>query len=81
MVLRLINGGLVLALGAIEAGEARAGAGRVVAQASARAVSAGLVTIAVQRIRARRTFLEFARWSSVSGVAVAAHVLHGVPWH
>ena len=45
----------MLALGAIEAGEARAGAGRVVAQASARAVSAGLVTVPVQRIRARRT--------------------------
>lgn len=45
----------MLALGAIEAREARAGARRVVAQAPARAVSAGLVTVAVQRIRARRT--------------------------
>ena len=98
---RLINRGLVLALGAVEAGEASAGTGGVVAQASAGTVSAGLVTIAVQRIRTRRTLygarcvikkhytckasdlrtLELARWPSVSGVTIAAHVLHGVPWN
>jgi hypothetical protein len=52
---RLINRGLVLALGAVEAGEASAGSGGVVAQASAGTVSAGLVAIAIQRIRTRRT--------------------------
>jgi len=68
-----------LALGAIETGETRADAGSVVAQASAGAVSAGLVTVTIKRVGAGRALLQVAGRAAVAGVTEAAHVLHGIP--
>ena len=71
--------GLILTLGAIETGEARADAGSVVAEASAGAVSASLVTVAIKRIGAGRALLQVAGGAAVAGVTEATHVLHGIP--
>jgi hypothetical protein len=68
-----------LALGSVETREARADAGAEVAQAAARAVSAGLISVAIKRISARGALLHVAGRAAVSGIAEAAHVLHGVP--
>lgn len=68
-----------MALGSIEAGEAAADAGAVVAEPSAGAVSARLVAVAVQGVRAGGALLQVAGGTSVAGVAEAADVLHGVP--
>lgn len=46
----LAQDGLVFALGAVVAVEAAADTGRVVAQAAARAVAAGLVTITLEHV-------------------------------
>jgi len=68
-----------LASSAKESREARASALCVITQASARAVSAGFVAVAVNGVLAGGAFLQVARGSAVAGVAEAAHVLHGVP--
>lgn len=68
-----------MTLGAVETRETRADAGSVVAEASAGAVSACLVAIAVERIGAGRALLQVAGRATVAGVAEAAHVLHGIP--
>jgi len=70
---------LVLALGPEESREAGAGAGAVVAEASAGAVSAGLVSVSVQRVGARGALLQLASGPAEARVAEAADVLHGVP--
>ena len=78
--MKLIDDSLILASGAVEPGEARAGALVVVAQTSARAVATSFVSISIEGILASRTLLQIARRTSVSGVADASHVLHGIPW-
>jgi hypothetical protein len=76
----LIDDGLVLASGAIEPGEARAGALVVVAETPTRAVATSFVAVSIEGILASRTLLQIARWTSVSGVADTSNVLHGIPW-
>jgi len=71
--------GLVLAPGSEEAREAYAGALCVVADTSARAISTRLVSVTVERIRARGAFLEVASGATVASIAEAAHMLEGVP--
>lgn len=75
----LEDGGLILAFGTIKAGEAAANTRAVVAQASAGAVSARLVAVPVQGVSARGALLQVAGGASVTSVAEAADVLHGVP--
>jgi hypothetical protein len=57
IALWLHDGGLVLATGAEEASEARARAIGIVALASARAVTARFISVAIQRVSARGTLL------------------------
>ena len=76
----LIDDGLVLASGAIEAGEARAGALVVVAETPTRAVTTSFITVSIEGILASRTLLQITRRTSVSGIADASDVLHGIPW-
>jgi len=76
----LIDDGLVLASGAIEAGEARVGALVVVAETSTRAVATSFITVSIEGILASRTLLQITHRTSVSGVAGTSHVLHGIPW-
>lgn len=75
----LVDGGLVLALGSVETREARADTLGIVTQTTTRAVSASLVTIAVQGISARWALLHVAGRTSVASITEAAHVLHGIP--
>ena len=75
----LIDDSLVLASGAIEPGEARAGALIVVAETPTRAVTTSFVTVSIEGILASRTLLQIARRTSVSGVADTSNVLHGIP--
>jgi len=75
----LKDGGLVLAVGSIEAREARASSIGIVADTSSRAVTSGLVTISVKRIGTRGALLELASRSSVPGIAEAPDVLHVIP--
>jgi len=70
---------LVLASRAEEAGEAPAETGRVIAQSATRAVAAGLVSVAVKRVRASGALLELARRAAVAGITEAADMLHSVP--
>ena len=65
---------LELASVAVEAREAAAGARVVVAQPASRAVSARLVAVPVQGVRARGAGV-----AAVARVAQAAHVLHDIP--
>ena len=76
----LIDDGLVLASGAIEPGEARAGALVVVAETPTRAVTTSFVAVSIEGILASRTLLQITRRTSVSGVADTSNVLHGIPW-
>jgi len=75
----LKDGGLVLAVGSVEAREARASSIGIVADTSSRAVTSGLVTISVKRIGTRGALLELASRSSVPGIAEAPDVLHVIP--
>lgn len=75
----LEDSGLILTLGAIETREARADTGSVVAETSAGAVSASLVTVAIKRIGAGRALLQVTGRAAVAGVTEAAYVLHGIP--
>jgi hypothetical protein len=52
---------------------------RVVAQTAARAVTAGLVTVAAQGVGSRGALLQVAGRTSIAHIAQTAHVLHGVP--
>jgi hypothetical protein len=69
----------VLASGPEEAGEARAGAPGVVADASSRAVTTCFVTVAIQRIGAGGALLLVARGAAVASVTQATNMFHGVP--
>jgi len=69
----------VLATVAEVASEALAEASRVVADAAARAVTALLVTVAEEHIRAGRAFFQGAVRASEAKIAHATHVLHRVP--
>jgi len=77
---KLIYDSLILASGAVEPGEARAGALVVVAETPSRAVTTSFVTVSIEGILTSRTLLQIARRASVSGVANASDVLHGIPW-
>jgi len=68
-----------LALGSIETRETRADSLSIITQTTARAVSASLVTIAVQRISAGGALLHIAGRTSVASIAEATNVLHGIP--
>lgn len=68
-----------MASSAVETREARAGAGRVVADTTARAITASLTAVAIERIRARGALLLVASRASVARVAEATNVLHGIP--
>lgn len=68
-----------MALGTVETRETTANTSAIVAQASAGAVSAGLVAVAVEGVGAGGALLQVAGGASVAGIAEAAHVLHGVP--
>ena len=76
----LIDNGLVLASGAVEPGEARAGALVGVAETPSRAVAPSFVTVSIKGVLARMTLLQITSRTSVSGVADTSHVLHGIPW-
>jgi len=78
--LKLIDDGLILASGAVEPREARAGALVVVAETPTRAVATSFVAASIEGILARRTLLQITRRTSVSGVADTSHVFHGIPW-
>jgi len=69
----------VLASGAEETAEAAAGAGTVVTDTTARAVTTSLITIAIQRIHATGALLLVASGATVASIAQAADVLHAVP--
>jgi len=75
----LKDSGLVLASGSKEAREARASSFVEVADSSSRAVSACFISISVEGVGSRRALLELARRSSVSSVAKASYMLHGIP--
>lgn len=75
----LKDGCLVLAVGSIEAREARASSIGIVADTSSRAVTSGLVTISVKRVGTGGALLQLARRSSVPSIAEAADVLHVIP--
>lgn len=69
----------MLASGAEETAEAAAGAGTVVTDTTARAVTTSLITIAIQRIHATGALLLVASGATVASIAQAADVLHAVP--
>jgi hypothetical protein len=75
----LKNSCLVLALGAIEAREARTGAIIVVADTTAGAITPGFIAITIQRIGTSWAFLKVTSRTSVALVTEAAHLLHGIP--
>lgn len=75
----LDDGGLILASGSVEAGEAPTGSGGVVANTTARAVTSCLIAVAIEGIGSGRALLLVAGRTSVSSVAEATDVLHGVP--
>lgn len=69
----------MLASGSEEPSEARAGTIRIVAFTTARAVTASLAAVSVKRVSSRGALLEIARRTSVSLIADATNVLHGIP--
>ena len=69
----------MLALGAEVAGEALAQAGRVVADATARAIAAEVVALAEQHVRAGRALLERAVRATGAQITDTADVLVGIP--
>mmetsp|Transcript_20671 Transcript_20671/g.41975 ORF Transcript_20671/g.41975 Transcript_20671/m.41975 type:complete len:240 (+) Transcript_20671:164-883(+) len=71
--------GLVLALGAVVAVEAAADARGVVAQPAARAVAPGLISIALEHVRAGGALIQGAVGSAAPQIAHAAYLLLGVP--
>ena len=75
----LTQDSLVLALGAVVAGEALADAGGVVAGSSAGAVAALGVAVSLEHIGAGGALHEGAVGASAAEIAHAAHVLLGVP--
>ena len=77
--MKLIDDGLILASGAVEPREARAGALVVVAETPTRAVATSFVAVSIEGILASRTLLQITRRTSVSGVADTSHVFHGIP--
>ena len=76
---RLAQDGLVLALCAVVSLEARTSSRVVVAQATARAVTARLVTLTLEYIGARRALDERAVGAASAKIAHASDVLLGVP--
>lgn len=70
---------LVLALGSVETREAAADTSAVVAEASAGAVAARLIAVAVQRVGAGGALLQVAGRATVARIAEAADMLHGIP--
>lgn len=69
----------MLAVRAVEAGEARACTVAEVADTATRAVTSGFVTVTVERIRTRGALLELASRTTVTCVTEAANVFHSVP--
>ena len=69
----------MLASGSEETSEARAGTIRVVTFTTTRAVTASLAAVSVKRVASRGALLEIARRPSVSLVADASNVFHGIP--
>jgi len=68
-----------LAAGSEETREARANSLCVITQTSSRAISARLITIAVDGILARGALLQIASRAAVTSIAKATYVLHGIP--
>ena len=75
----LHKSGLVLASGAKETREARAGAGTVVTDTTTGAISASFVSVAIKRVGTGGAFLLIASGTAVTSITQAANVLHGIP--
>ena len=75
----LVQNGLRLALGAVVAGEARAGTGLVVAEPTSGAVAALGATVPAHNIVVGRALTEGAVWATGSDVTDASLLLEGVP--
>lgn len=69
----------MLAVRAVEAGEARACTVAEVADTTTRAVTSGFVTVTIERIRTRGALLELASRTTVTSVTEAANMFHSVP--
>lgn len=69
----------MLASGSEESGEARAGAIRIVAFSTTRAITSGLTAVSIEGISSRGALLKIAGRTSVSLVADATNMLHGIP--